>query len=530
MTYVSVSELINPVKVELLDGEVVNLTQAVKAERITMTLGQLHALHQMGKIAYDRQRLQRLLNRWSNAKINSYLTTIINGCAKANTFQLARLDLIVKDLRRLEAAATTNLNFIRENLEYFQNFLNDGFQYICIDGQHRIDGQSLYISGEHFLSPTSKIEMKIGGENGVCVVDGNFTKLPEAIQKYINDIEVSVVIYETGDLKILAQIFITSNLNQPFTRHEIRIINHNPICRYLVDLCEHENLQQMFKHTGSMTKEYAIERKGDTLFCAEMLAYLHDNTYEHDHNVLDDMLGANPTPENIPYKSDQLLLKKILYLMADGCAHMTKAELERFTRPSKYNLFITLSFLLQKGNKFSSRVCIDNEYAIAKPKEFIDWFNEKEYDRLNLPGGKTIIEKQSAKGKKPRKIAVIHPWSFESHNRDQKHSSKVCEKGEGGSPYTFDDYARIRWLLADLVKDLTLLVNAGIIQKVGDRNAISLKEARRLVGMKFRDLKNCVVDEKDPISKGGSRVPGNIRKLEKKKNNRKSNKAASVNV
>ena len=191
--------------------------------------------------------------------------------------------LFRSELKEQLIPTATNYRFVQENLEYFQELLDKGYEYLVLDGQHRIDTLVRFFNSQYFFKPEEIISMQIEGEKGVIDIEGTFDKLPEEIQSHLmNSIPLIVVIYETGDLRELARIFITSNSMMPMTKHEKRILNYNPTNRWLNDICLHDiNVNDMFKNIGSgMTGEYSLDHKGDTLFVAEMLMYICNNMYD----------------------------------------------------------------------------------------------------------------------------------------------------------------------------------------------------------------------------------------------------------
>jgi hypothetical protein len=210
-------------------------------------------------------------------------------------------------------------------------------------------------------------------------------------------------------------------------------------------------------------------------------------------------------------KSEQDLTKKIFKIMANGCAvfDQTNVNLKKFSKSSLYNLFYTLSFLLQKGNIWGKLCNIDGKYSIEDEGEFVKWFFDEEYKRIYDANCKsTFINPLTGKENK-----VKHAWSFVVHNEDQKHSRKESVKGQGGSKYTFADWARVRYLLEDLKSCLKELEKRNIITKLGDRNTLSRDEGMVALDIPFSQSHKFHLDEEKPYSKGGKRELGNIEVL-----------------
>ena len=142
--------------------------------------------------------------------------------------------------------------------------------------------------------------------------------MPDEFREYLlNEIPILVIIYETGDLKELVNIFITSNSMMAMTVHEKRILNYNPLNRWLTDLCNYDtNLKWMFSTVSSMSGDYHLDNKGDTLFVAEMLLWADNNLYENDVSRLDEVLGPVHSNVKYPRELSKKLTKDIFNLLS----------------------------------------------------------------------------------------------------------------------------------------------------------------------------------------------------------------------
>ena len=158
------------------------------------------------------------------------------------------------------------------------------------------------------------------------------------------------------------------------------------------------------------------------------------------------MFGPYPKGKVLISDADRDMTKKIMRIMADGCVSYDKKKLKKFTKSSFYNLFYTISFFLQKGNIWGKKFDVDGRYKVIDEKLFVRWFFDQEFIRINAPG--THISFQTPLGKTKKQV---HEWSFAKHNADQKHSRKESVKKEGGSKYTFSEWARVQYLLEDLI-------------------------------------------------------------------------------
>jgi len=515
------------------DPTINNISKKIDSEITLQSLGWIYQLHINGELHYDREKLQRLLRKWHEKKYNSFLTTLLNGAEKKDTIQLARIDTIISKLKeqlQLEIDAFER-EFIEENLSYFESL--EGKTYLVLDGQHRIDVIAQYFDpdiknkkGENIsisFNPSTPVVYQIQGEQGKVDVKGKFKDLPERIQDYIfNSIPLLVVIYNTGDLEELTNVFITSNSMVAMSKHEKRILNYNPLNRWLVSLCNYDPIiESMFKNIGSgMTSEYDLDKKGDTLFAAEMLLWINNNNYENQSENLDEALGPNKKHKKVYVSNpEKEMTNAIFRKMANICASYDPDKYKKFSKSTLYNLFYTVAFFMQEGNSWGKSKDIDGKYKIQNEKRFAKWFFDEEYARIHAKGT-YIVFKNGNKEKKQ-----MHDYSFAKHNADQKQKSKVCMQGKGGSKYSFSDYGRLRYLLEDLYQDINKLVQIGAMKKIGSRKGImSRGELLTAKGIPLSESTGLHQDEIKPVSEGGESTEENTQFLIGKKNQIKSNR------
>jgi len=512
------------------DSTIKNISKKVNSEVTIQSPSWLYQLYKSGKLHFDREKLQRLLISWKPYKVNSYLTTLFNGANHKDTIQLAKIDTIVLKLKEDLAIETDAFekDFIQENLTYFESL--KGKTYLVLDGQHRIDVIVKYFDNgfeedEIVFNPTTPILFQIEGEQGHIDVKGKYKDiLSKEVKDYMfNSIQMLVVVYNTGDLQELANVFITSNSMKAMTIHEKRILNYSSTNRFLVSMCNNDlNIQSMFKTIGSgMTGEYHLDSKGDTLFMAEMLMWINNNYYENQSDKLDEALGPNRKNLKVCVsKNEKDTTAKIARVMADSCALYDETKLKKFSKSTLYNLFYTLAFFMQEGNVWGKKKDIDGKYQVDNLETFAQQFFDKEFERIHAVG--TYIPYQIPGGKTKKQM---HDLSFAKHNADQKHKSKMCAEGQGGSKYTFDSYARLQYLLEDISQDIEKLVKLGALKKIGTRSTSSERNQKLVAdGIKLSQSDDLELDEIIPVSKGGEGTSENQQFLKKEVNRNKSDR------
>ena len=500
------------------------LSQSALEKTTEESIKWIYSLHKKKKLAYDRKRIQRLLIPWDKIKRNSYLTTLLNGTPKKDTFLLASVKNIVSAIQsELDKSNKPKLKkYLEFNLKYFTQLQNSGKEYLVLDGQHRIEEIVKYIDSETDFSPTEDVEYQVDGESGTIDIMGNFDSMPNIVKDFIlNNIELSFVIYSTGDLQKLVNIFITSNSMKSMSNHEKRILNFNINNEFIVDLAFHDlNIQHMFKSIKhGMTGDYDLDAKGDTLFMCEMLLFIHDNYYENQESKLKDAFGPVNIYNEESYdtfisQTERDTTHDIFRLMSDLCKLYPNLSKKNFSKSSFYNLFYTLSYFMQDTNHWGKEEDIAGKYKIVDKENFSKWFFDKENERLHAPDT-SFTFKHPVSGKV---IKQKHDLSFSKHNADQKHKSKISIKGQGGSKYDFNDYARLRYLLADLIEDIDMLVKQDILSSVGSRSGLSREEAAVAHNVPLSETDTLHLDEILPVSTGGDRTVENTQFLDAETN------------
>ena len=182
--------------------------------------GWIYLLHKNNELHIDNEKLQRLKKKWEEGKVNSYLTTLFNGASLKDTIQLAKISTIIEKLKSdLESETDSiEIEFLEDNLNYFESISNK--TYLVLDGQHRIHEIVEYFDGNTVFSPTQSIEYQVEGESGKIVIRGKLKDLNEDVQYHLKSmIPLIVVTYNTGDLKELVNVFITSNSMVAMSAH-----------------------------------------------------------------------------------------------------------------------------------------------------------------------------------------------------------------------------------------------------------------------------------------------------------------------
>ena len=140
----------------------------VRSESFHLTLEFVRKYYK--KIAIDWTELQRFFEPWPDEKINSYLTTVLNGMEKKDLFQLVDIKTQIDWLKEKlgESLSDNDKDTYEYCLEYFNDWADKDFKWLCIDGQHRLFYLHQYLTSkltfEVYFSPLNKYKLKINGE------------------------------------------------------------------------------------------------------------------------------------------------------------------------------------------------------------------------------------------------------------------------------------------------------------------------------------------------------------------------------
>jgi hypothetical protein len=508
---------------------IINLSKILETDQVPMTYGELVRMHLTGELYCDQRYTQRLLNKWDNARMSDFLEVSLMGCNFNTNFLVVDVLSVIEYQKEVLSRNPKNYKNEEEKLNHFVRIADRGVKYLLIDGQHRVDTLVTFMSGELFFTPRKPITTRLDDEEGIIRIEGRFTDLPDSVQKYFRDIPVICVKYKTGSIEAIIRGLVAANSGNQMTRHEKRIINYNGNNNFINDLCERElNISHMLGHVKA-PNQYKTIHKGDTYLACEALLWINNNRCEFGEKLLDEAFGIEPKPELNATTTQRKLTANILSTVAESCAEYSNAghSMSNFSIASIHNLFYTTAFLMQDNNEFSSNSKrLAGTYKIVDKLRYAEWFFDEENKRLNAEGtkiGTGIFDKGG------REKMQVHQYSFTAHNADTKHFRKQSKAGIGGSKYTFDNFARIRYLLADLDASMTHLINAGIIQKVGDRSAQRTKILAEL-GVPLSKAKGMHVDEIVPVSKGGVRTKDNVRVLTARQNTSKGKKTGFKKV
>ena len=419
------------------------------------------------KMYSDRRLLQRLLCIWPQDKRDSYLSDILNGKSQKDLFILARISPILKELyQRLEDEQDENKKqAIQGNIDYFEALQKAGYEYLVIDGQHRLDNLVKFFNakpGEFvpLISGGPQYRFKIKTAKGdyvpFDVCSSPFYEWPESVKQIVlNKIPFLFSIVTEGDIKELKLLFVGANDGEPLSMFEKLIIeSYGETVRFIMDLIDTDEkignpiwqLEYKDKFKG-MSGHFKIDKRGDALMYSEELYYIC-NDYKPVSSKIE-FLREIYADDYFLSKTIQTRMKMSLAVRSLGCKDQSK--IADSTRVNSGNAHIMLCIMDDKSHPAREGLTDLARYEVVKgsEKSFMDWFWEYEARRkatnpfLKDATGNFLLTHDGKKIKNPD--SYLEHCRFSWENLAKRHSE----------------------IAKDFVEHKDWLEGQGIIRKVG---------------------------------------------------------------
>jgi hypothetical protein len=217
---------------------------------------------------------------------------------------------------------------LMQNKEYFQSLVDDGFDYLLLDGKHR---------AELLIEVFEKREFKFNDDfdgiiqtNGVSVnLKGRTLKnFDISLTEFIKDnTETLMTIIQNGRIEDMQGIFVKTNSGLQLFPMELRICTMSVIARFVRALTkkdENPTIYSFFQALKGLSGSGAksLEKKGDLLLISTIIAYYFnrikdvknpsknfysdlylDRMYQYDFNIS---------------KSDESFIREVFHTLAKG--------------------------------------------------------------------------------------------------------------------------------------------------------------------------------------------------------------------
>jgi hypothetical protein len=214
-----------------------------------------NALDILNKATIDAELAQRIFTDWDDKQKQSYALSVLQGTNLTSVFVLADLKAILaaieSDIDNLnekiknddvnKTDAENEFDALTQNKEYFQSLIDDGFEYLLLDGKHRAE-----LLKEIFKTREFKFDGDFDGiiqTNGVGVnLNGRTLKnFDISLTEHIKDnTEVLMTVIRNGRIEDMQGIFVKTNSGLSLFSMELRICTMSVLARFVRNLTKQD--------------------------------------------------------------------------------------------------------------------------------------------------------------------------------------------------------------------------------------------------------------------------------------------------
>jgi hypothetical protein len=373
------------------------IRKTIEARVVAATLNNLRQF--MGKIYVDEKNLQRLIDKWSDTIASNHMAACLKGHSNIYTIVLISVNGVIEyceELIQNYEEGDAQYESVKETLDYLKEIKSKGFEYINVDGQHRTDCYTRYLSSQ--FSIKESVVNEIETEKGIFIEDLNgklFKDLREETQNEILNTPLTLVVVNRGTLNDLVDITIYTNIGEPWNQHEMRVIIPSRFNRFLHEFMSNNPLMTaMFNHTKKLDGDYSIVKKGDSLIISEWFCYyyntLNGNIYmwpkAESLNKQASIEGLDKYTTNRLKDAKRVISSTIELMNQGGNTHHERSMLD--------NAFIFMSILQNPNHPLNPK---GKNFKINDYKKLYDWFAKMESDLRSedyyvMVNGKIVIE------------------------------------------------------------------------------------------------------------------------------------------
>tara|TARA_Y100000310_G_scaffold283182_1_gene304979 strand:- start:17307 stop:18872 length:1566 start_codon:yes stop_codon:yes gene_type:complete len=511
----------------------VRIRKKIEAKSVEVSFEQLRV--KFNKIYVDQLLLQRLLDSWDDNTATNHMVAFFEG--HSNIYSIVLIDIY----SALEDAKNKLKEYIKEDQEYSNimettNYLSDikdkGFEYLNVDGQHRIDCYGRFIKSKFKLNRSVIVEIETADE-GVFIPydlkDVYFKDMPTSVQNFIlKEYKLLVTMIQKGTLENLVNVTIYTNLGEPWNRHEMRVILPSSFNMWLHKLEDIDPLlNKVFTlHISDMSgADYKLSKKGNSLLVSEWVGYIHNVCKGEIYKwPKADMLDNMSSIEGLKTLNKKILKdsKSIIQEMAK-LVNSVGNKIIKVKRSTIDNLIILLTIFSNSKHTMNS---FGKVIKINNIRKFYDWFVKVDVK----------LREKDAYVIDPRtKKIMVNPTTNTKLKNSESYNSKCSAKK------TDDIKLRMTMLFSKFVKDSSKLFGDGIITYVDDAPITKKQREGTALANNFKTIEGeeleyadifgkgteIDVDHLDARDGGGANVVKNMGLRKQKRNRSKGSKVES---
>ena len=309
-------------------------------QTVLRTFDQITSAKKNNKWICFREWLQReeQVKKWNSKDkkaAKSYLQGIFQTLGVTEEFLICDIDFLIGDIETQQLSQPKLKKLWDKMLTWLKKHKELGVEYVILDGQNRIN---------HALVPFRYNNLAISlAYNGYVHENVTYSSLDDYTRQQINERQFRVSVISGGDVTKVVDKLININDGEPWGDHETRDVLWTSVSFDIKSIASYPNTVKL--HTNTLkniwTGNYALHKKGVTLFIAEMLHYIRNDGNLGNSASLTKMYNA--VDENIESQLD--LLNNLFKLVANN---FPKAQTgKNFSKETYRDIYIYLLMLIR---------------------------------------------------------------------------------------------------------------------------------------------------------------------------------------
>lgn len=473
------------------------------------TMDLRNSLDILSRATVDEDLAQRIFVDWDDKRKQSYISSLLTGTNLTSVFVLADLNAILisinSDIESVneqikteevdEQDAKNELVALTQNKEYFQSLINDGYDYLLLDGKHRAELLIEVFNRREFKFDDSSFDGIIQ-TNGVSVnLNGRTLKNFDAsLTEFIKDnTQTLITIIQNGRIEDMQGIFVKTNSGLQLVPMELRICTMSIVARFVRGLTKSDENPTIFAFFNALkglssnpTNVKSLEKKGDLLLISTILAYyfnrIKENKVPSKTFFSDEYLNKMYQYDFQMSKSDESFIREVFHILAKGSLEQYK-KAKSAKNPKYVGLTwadtqnITLMIMLLLSGKTNYLKSVGSSVDVVKDKE-ADFVRElfeamvhimdEDLFEVDTNGNKILKNDKYGnplKDKKGNLVYIENEHSFKRKNRNNN------EENQHAKLMMFEEYLQKNNIIQSMV-------DAGIIILVDTKRTLSKDEKR----------------------------------------------------
>lgn len=230
--------------------------------------------YKTGKWVSFAKWLQRLEQekKWTrsnrrNAK--AYMRGLLQTQGTVQGFLVCDIDFLIKDIIRQKREKPDLEKIWLEMLQWLDEKKNLGATAVILDGQNR-----LKFAICNFIYGDLAIPLVIDGEEKN---DVTYASLSEDAKEQVDKHDVITHTAYAGDVVSVVERLVAINEGESWSEHEKRCVQLTPVAYEINRIVSHPDVVKVMNKLNKLkifARDYALEKKGDSLFVAEYLHFI----------------------------------------------------------------------------------------------------------------------------------------------------------------------------------------------------------------------------------------------------------------